>query len=142
MFCSLTIETLASVTLVAMIVSSLQGNTYFPLLVGKGFIMPAKLLSKVIATRLQKSQLKAAKLAGQYMTNAESEGDIVADIENAIDFLTGVKNVLKQEGDNKGHRFSKSTSTSVRDNCAAFVHTLAVGQIPTSGKQAAPAPVA
>lgn len=98
-----------------------------------------KLLNKAIATRGQKAQLRIAKVLAALMLTGESEAHIKADIRAAADYATKTAEVLENDGNYKGHRFSGARSNTVADNAQAFCHTVMVGNIPTSGKAKTPA---
>lgn len=98
-----------------------------------------KLLNKATATKAQKAQLRIAKVLASIMLSGESEADIRSDIRAAADYAVKTADVLGNDGDYKGHRFSGARSNSIADNAQAFCHIVTVGNIPTSGKGKTPA---
>lgn len=92
----------------------------------------SKLLQKSSATPAQKVQLAMAKVLRGLFLKCETEGDVIQVANAAKDYTLNIANVMGQDGDFQGKRFSKAESNSIMHNATAFNTTVEIGNIPAA----------
>lgn len=91
------------------------------------------IIDKVKVSTDVKTRVQAGKRALSYLTRS---GNALHDIDSDITAMSAIRDILRQQGEGKGKRFSGAKDTSLESNAAALQMILTDGNDPLARVQA------